>query len=138
MSNEVTWAEKLAASSETEVRPVPPERKGAGPGKTMLFPSAQLVNDTIRAIPEGQSVTPKELRSELARRHAASMTCPVTTTMMLRLVAEVANESHHNGAPLSEVTPVWRVLDRKASALRKLTFDPGYILDQRAKEGLPS
>lgn len=138
MSDELSWAEKLRASTESEVRPVPPERKGAGPGKTMLFPSAQLLNDTIRAIPEGQSVTPTELRSELARRHGASMTCPVTTTMMLRLVAEAANESHRNGTSLDEVTPVWRVLDGKAAALRKLTFDPGYILDQRAKEGLPS
>jgi hypothetical protein len=103
----------------------------------MLFPSAQLLNDTIRAIPEGQSVTPKELRSELARRHDASLTCPVTTTMMLRVVAEAANEAHRNGSSLAEVTPVWRVLDSKASALRKLTFDPGYILDQRAEEGLP-
>lgn len=138
MSNDMSWVERLEASRESEVRPVPPERKGAGPGKTMLFPSAQLVNDTIRAIPEGRSVTPKELRSELARRHGASMTCPVTTTMMLRLVAEAANEAHRNGASLAEVAPVWRVLDRKASALKKLTFDHGYLLDQRAKEGLPS
>lgn len=138
MSHEPSWAERLMASTESEVRPVPAGRKGAGPGKTMLFPSAQLLNDTIRAIPEGQSVTPKELRSELARRHAASMTCPVTTTMTLRLVAEAANEAHRNGTSLDDVTPVWRVLDGKAAALRKLTFDPGYILDQRAKEGLPS
>lgn len=138
MSDETSWAEKLRASTESEVRPVPAGRKGAGPGNTMLYPSARLLNDTIRAIPEGQGITPKELRSELARRHGASMTCPVTTTMMLRIVAEAANEAHRNGASLAEVTPVWRVLDKKASALRKLTFDPGYILDQRAEEGLPS
>ncbi len=137
MFHEPSWAEKLAASVESEVRPVPPGRKSAGPGKTMLFPSAQLLNDTIRAIPEGQSVTPKELRAELARRHAASLTCPVTTTRMLRLVAEAANEAHRSGTLLAEVTPVWRVLDGKASALRNLTFDPAYILDQRAEEGLP-
>lgn len=138
MSDERSWTEKLRASTESEVRPVPPGRKSAGPGRTMLFPSAQLLNDTIRAIPEGQSMTPRELRSELARRHAASLTCPVTTARMLRLVAEAANEVHRNGLPLAEVTPVWRVLDSRASALRKLTFDPAYILDQRAEEGLPS
>jgi len=104
----------------------------------MLFPSAQLLNDTIRTIPEDQSVTPKELRSELARRHAASLTCPVTTTMMLRLVAEAANESYRKDASLAEITPVWRVLDGKAPALRKLTFDHGYILDKRPGEGPPS
>ena len=138
MEREQTWAEQLKASSGFEIRPIPEGRVNAGPGKTMLFPSAQLLNDTIRAIPEGQSVTPKELRVELAHRHDASITCPVTTTMMLRIVAEAANEAHQNGVPLTEVTPIWRVLDRKASALRKLSFDPGYVLDQRAEEGLPS
>jgi hypothetical protein len=138
MALEKTWAEQLDASTGFEVRPIPEGRKSAGPGKTMLFPSAQLLNDTIRAIPEGQSVTPKELRTELARNHQASMTCPVTTTMMLRIVAEAANEAHRNGAALTEVTPIWRVLDKRASAIRKLSFDPEYILDQRAREGLPS
>ncbi len=56
--------------------------------------------------------------------------------MMLRVVAEAANEAHEQGAPLTEVTPVWRVLDRGASALRKLTFDPDYFLEQRVREGL--
>jgi hypothetical protein len=68
------------------------------PAKTMLYPSAQMVNDAIRAIPEGQSVTPNELRTELARRYNADHTCPVTTTMMLRNVAEAANEAHRGGA----------------------------------------
>ncbi len=129
-----TWAEQLDASAGFEVRPIPAGRKGAGEGKTMLFPSARMMHDEIRAIPEGQTVTPKELRAELARRHDASMTCPVTATIMLRIVAEAVNEAHAQGAPLTEVAPVWRVLDTKASALRKLTFDPGYLLAERERE----
>ncbi len=133
-----TWAEQLETSDGIDLRPVPEGRTNMTPGKTMPYPSAQMVNDAIRALPEGQSVTPKELRLELARRNSADYTCPVTTTMMLRIVAEAANEAHRGGASLTEVTPIWRVLDKRASALKKLTFDPTYVIDQRAAEGLPS
>lgn len=98
MDHQQTWAAKLAASSGVDVRPVPEGRKNMTPGKTMLYPSAQMVNDAVRAISEGQSVTPNELRTELARRYNADHTCPVTITMMLRIVAEAANEAHRGGA----------------------------------------
>jgi len=138
MALERPWAERLEASSGIDTRPVPDGRRGMTPGKSMLYPSARMVDEAIRAIPEGQAVSPRELRVLLANQHGAEYTCPVTTTMMLRVVAEAANEAHERGVPLGEVTPVWRVLDRKASALRKLTFDPGYFLDARAGEGLPT
>lgn len=131
-------AKQLAASGQIDIRPVPEGRRGMTPGKLMLYPSARMVNDAIRAIPEGKSVSPRELRLQLAETYDADYTCPVTTTMMLRVVAEAANEARELGASLTDVTPVWRVLDRKASALRKLTFDPAHFLEARAREGLPS
>jgi hypothetical protein len=93
-----------------------------------------MVYDAISEIPEGQTITPKELRASLADRYDVEYICPVTTTMMLRIVAEAANEARHNGAERAEIAPVWRVLDGKASALRKLTFDPAWILEERARE----
>jgi hypothetical protein len=134
MSETMTWAERLAASDGVDIRPVPEGRRGMTPGKSMLYPSARMVYDAIREVPEGQTTTPKELRLSLADRYDVEYTCPVTTTMMLRIVAEAANEARHNGA-LDEMAPVWRVLDGKASALRKLTFDPAWILEERAREG---
>lgn len=131
---ETTWADRLAASDGVDIRPVPEGRRGMTPGKAMLYPSARMIDRAIRDIPEGQTVTPKELRATLADLHDAEYTCPVTTTMMLRIVAEAANESRDLGAPEGELTPVWRVLDQKASALRKLTFDPAWILAERARE----
>lgn len=131
---EKTWAEQLAESDGVDIRPVSEGRRGMTPGKSMLYPSARMVNDAIREIPAGQAVTPKELRATLADRHDAEYTCPVTTTIMLRIVAEAANEARGHGMAPAEVTPVWRVLDRRASALRKLTFDPAWILEERDRE----
>jgi hypothetical protein len=129
-----TWAAQLAASDHIDIRPVPEGRRGMTPGKLMLYPSARMISDAIRAIPAGQTVTAKELRASLANRYEAEYTCPVTTTRMLRIVAEAANEARENGEPTGEIAPVWRVLDRNASALRKLTFDPAWILDERSRE----
>jgi hypothetical protein len=134
MAHSTTWAERLAASDGIDIRPVPEGRRGMTPGKAMLYPSARMVQEAIRGIPEGQTITPKELRASLADRYGAGYTCPVTTTMMLRIVAEAANEARDNGAGRDEIAPVWRVLDAKASALRKLTFDPEWIVDERARE----
>lgn len=131
---ETTWAERLAASDGVDIRPVPEGRRGMTPGKAMLYPSARMIDRAIREIPTGETVTPKELRAALAERYDAEYTCPVTTSMMLRIVAEAANESRDLGAPEGDLTPVWRVLDRKASAMRKLTFDPEWILAERARE----
>ncbi len=134
MMTETTWAERLAASDGVDIRPVPEGRRGMTPGKPMLYPSARMIDGAIREIPTGRTVTPKELRATLANQYGAEYTCPVTTTMMLRIVAEAANEARGGGAPSGEMTPVWRVLDRGASAMRKLTFDPAWILAERARE----
>lgn len=134
MAQTLTWAERLAASHGVDIRPVPEGRRGMTPGKSMLYPSARMVDDAIRGVPEGVTITPKELRASLADRYGADYTCPVTTTMMLRIVAEAANEARHGGATPGEIAPVWRVLDARASALRKLTFDPAWILEERARK----
>ncbi len=138
MALEQPWAEQLAASDQIDIRPVPEGRCGMTPGKMMLYPSARMVDEAIRAIPEGQAVSPRELRLLLADQHGAEYTCPVTTTMMLRIVAEAANEAREHGVAPGELTPVWRGLDKRASALRKLTFDSAWLLARRADEGLPS
>lgn len=134
MAEPLTWAERLAASDGVDIRPVPEGRRSMTPGESMLYPSARMVYDAIRAIPERATVTPKELRASLADRYGVDYTCPVTTTMMLRIVAEAANEVRQGGAAPEDVAPVWRVLDARASALRKLTFDPAWIMAERAQE----
>jgi hypothetical protein len=103
-------------------------------GTTMLYPSARLLNDTIRALPAGETITVREMRLRLASTYGADFTCPVTTTRMLRVVAEAANEARSLGQPLSEITPVWRAMEKSASAMRGLGFDPAWIVAERERE----
>jgi hypothetical protein len=136
MSQTTTWAEQLDLPPEVEIRPVAEGRRNLTAGQLMLYPNGRAVDAVIRSIPAGRTMTKKELRAELARRYGADVTCPVTTGKCLRAVAEAAHEALVAGAPITAVAPVWRVLDPEAPLLKKVSFDPAFIRDQRAREGL--
>lgn len=131
-----TWAEKMTSARPHEVKPAPIDIAGMKAGQIMLVPSPAIVDAFIRTIPRGTSMDVKALRSRLARRYRAEVTCPITMGFHLRTVAEAASEAYASGVPLAKVTPVWRVLDAKAPTTEKLSCGPGFILEQRRREGL--
>lgn len=131
-----TWTEKLASSGTHEVKPAPMDIAGMKKGEIMLVPTAALVDAFIRTIPEGTSMDVKTMRRELARRHEAEVTCPITTGFHLRTVAEAACEALDRSANISEVTPFWRVLDAKTPTTKKLSCGEAFVLKQRTREGL--
>lgn len=133
----IDWSTKLNANPEPEIRPMPKARIGLAEGDLCLLPSARLVDDFIRAIPKGKSVSILDMRATLARRHKAAGTCPVYLGYHLRTVAEAACEARDRGAPLRTITPVWRVLDAEAPTLKKLScVNAAWISERRAQEGL--
>jgi len=131
-----TWTEKLQSSKRYEVKPVPRDMAGMKAGQIMLIPSPQIIDEFIRAIPKGKSMDVPTMRDELAAKYDAEVACPITTGILLRIVAEAAYEAHERGAPLSKITPIWRVLDEDTPTTKKLSFDPSFIFTQRASEGL--
>ena len=119
------------------VKRMPATRAGMKKGDLCLLPSARLVDDFIRAIPKGKSVSLFDLRALLAKRHKADGTCPVYLGYRLRTVAEAAFEALDRGVALGRITPIWRVLDEKALTLRKLSAERvALVLEQRRKERL--
>lgn len=131
------WTAKLNQDPDPVVKPMPKARIGLKKGDLCLLPSARLVDDFIRAIPKGKSVSLPDLRAMMARRHKADGTCPVYLGYRLRTVAEAAFEALERGVALSRITPIWRVLDEKALTLKKLSADRvALVLAQRRKERL--
>jgi len=131
-----SWKEKLASAKPHQVKPVAKSFAGMKQGQSMLIPSARMIDAFIRGIPSGSCLDLKTLREKLAAEHNAEITCPIATGFLLRIVSEAAWEDHETGTPLSKITPVWRVLDAMSPTLKKISFDPQFILDQRQKEGL--
>lgn len=131
------WTDRLNANPEPVVRQMPKARIGLKKGDLCLLPSARLVDDFIRAIPKGESAGILELRERLARQYKAEGTCPVHLGYHLRTVAEAACEARDRGAKLSQITPVWRVLDDEAPTLGKLSAEnAAWIRKRRSQEGL--
>ena len=105
-------------------------------GSKMYISNPKTIEGYIRSIPKGSSVDLKTLRNDLAIEHKAEVTCPVTTGIFLRIVAEAANEQFEQGKSIGRITPFWRVIDEKMPLAKKLTFGTKLIREQRKKEKL--
>jgi hypothetical protein len=136
MKRKTTWTERLNSPKRHEVKPAPINIAGMKAGQIMLVPTAKIVDDFIRTIPKGVSMDVKTLRAKLARKYKAEVTCPITTGYHLKTIAEAAFEAHQQGAKVREITPIWRVLDESTPTTKRLSYDPAFIMDQRAREGL--
>lgn len=105
-------------------------------GSLMYISNPKTIDAYIRNIPKGKSTDLKTMRKDLAIEHQADVTCPVTTGIFLRIVAEAANEQLEQGKSIGRITPFWRVIDSKMPLAKKLTFGTKLIREQRKKEKL--
>ena len=97
----------------------------------MLIPTPKLVDDLLRQVPKGRLVTVGEIRKRLARDFAADVTCPLTTGIFVRIVAEAAEEDRAGGR--QQITPYWRVIKDDGSLNPK--FPGGEQLQARYLRG---
>ncbi len=129
-----TWREKLEKSEGLpKIVDVPPRwvRK-YGSGK-MLIPKPLDVDALIRKVAEGELTTQEQIRETLARDFEVDATCPLTTGIFLRIVAEVAEEDLSEGG--KEVTPYWRVLKADGSLNPKFPGGVEVQADRLRAEG---
>ena len=129
MAKNKTFREKLADDKDfPRVQPLTGamERR-YGPG-TILLPAVCEVAELMGKIPKGKVTTINELREFLARRHGATMTCPIVTGIEARIVAGAAGEDEADGK--KRVVPYWRTLKSKGELNEKY---PGGIEKQRRR-----
>ena len=130
-----TWRQKLEEEhpEHGKVVDIPPKMQNRfGTGK-MLIPKPLDINALINKIPKGKLATVTQIREKLAKDAQANCSCPMTTGIFLRIVAEVAEEDVRSGK--REVTPYWRVIKADGSLNEKF---PGGTQAQSAhlkKEG---
>ena len=129
-----TAREKLAR--EKQIKKVVMDKAWGGiqPGQTMLVATPLMVDAYIRGIPHGQTMSVPEVREALAEQAACSGTCPLSTSIFVRMVAEAALEDINEGKSVSDVSPFWRVVSSSDKIAKKLDIDPAWIDAQRALE----
>ena len=109
MPKRKSWSEKLMDSKglprveKIEGKMI--KRWGTG---TMVIPAPMEVNELMRRVPEGKLTTINEIRAALAKRHGATIGCPITTGIFAWIAANAAEEQRQEGE--KDITPYWRTL----------------------------
>ena len=125
-----SWDEKYRSAKPPHVTVLQKPFAGIGAGESLFIASPPLLDARIRAIPPGRTHDPVALRAELARENGAVATCPTSTAIFLRIVAERALERLAD-----DPTPFWRVIAPDSPLARKLSCGPDFIRHHRALEG---
>lgn len=135
-SKRKTWQEKFNTGKEPVVKLLTFNFAGLKTGTTMLVSSPKEINEFIRKIPAGKSITIDEMRAALAKKHKADATCPASTPIFLRVISEAAFEEIQAGKSFDEVTPFWRVVHPESNLAQKLECGVDLIRLLRKKEGI--
>jgi hypothetical protein len=104
-----SWQQKLADSKDlpriVEINGRMSLRWGTG---TCVIPAPKEVDELMRRVPRGKVTTINEIRAALARRHGATIGCPITTGIFAGIAARAAEEAKSEGR--RDITPYWRTL----------------------------
>lgn len=136
MATKKTWTEKLQADKKPVVKRIDFDFADIPANSNMFIATPLLIDQYIRQIPQGKTTTTQTMRKDLAIENRADHTCPVTTGIFLRIVAEAAFEKYQQTHSLKGITPFWRVVAPHSALAKKLSFGQDFLLAQRAKENI--
>lgn len=104
-----SWVERLVDSKGLpkveEITEKMSKRWGTG---TVVIPAPMEVNEIMRRVPERKLITINEIRAALAKKHKATIGCPLTTGIFAWIAANAAEEQRQEGK--HDITPYWRTL----------------------------
>jgi len=104
-----TWVEKLNDSKGLpkveKITAKMSKRWGTG---TVVIPAPIEVDELMRKVPAGKLTTLNDIRVSLAKKHKATIGCPMTTGIFAWVAAHAAEEREQKGE--RDVTPYWRTL----------------------------
>jgi alkylated DNA nucleotide flippase Atl1 len=104
-----TWCEKLQDSKDLPrvERITEGMSKKWGTG-TVVIPAPVEVDELMRKVPEGKLTTINHIREALAKKHEATIGCPITTGIFASIAARAAEEQKQKGQ--GSINPYWRTL----------------------------
>jgi len=109
MPKRKSWSEKLKDSKGLpkveKITDKMSKRWGTG---TVVIPAPVEVDEMMRKVPKGKLITINEIRVSLAKKHGATIGCPLTTGIFAWIAANAAEEQRQKGE--KDITPYWRTL----------------------------
>jgi alkylated DNA nucleotide flippase Atl1 len=112
MARKKSWQEKLRESKGLPkvvmIKAETGGRFGLKEGETMAVPSPLEVDELMKKVPPGKVTTINEIRQAVAKKHKATVGCPLTTGIFAWIAAMAAEEARKEG--LKNITCYWRTL----------------------------
>ncbi len=122
-----SWLEKLnddkGLPKVVEITEKMSKKWGIG---TCVVPSPREVDEIMKRVPHGKLTTINEIRSALAKKHGATIGCPITTGIFASIAAHAAAEEMEKGN--KGTMPYWRILKSGGVINEKY---PGGVEEQR-------
>jgi hypothetical protein len=134
MAIKKSWLDKLNENKEPKTKRIDFDFADIPSGSNMFIATPKIIDKYIQEIGVGKRINIKTLRKDLASEHNADYTCPVTTGIFLRIVAEANYEKWQQGKAVAEITPFWRVIEPNSALSKKLSFGQDFLLQQIEKE----
>jgi len=145
MPKRKSWTEKLKDSKGLpkveKITGKMSKRWGIG---TVAIPAPIEVDELMRKVPKGKLITINEIRASLARKHGATIGCPITTGIFAWIAAHAADEQKQLGQ--ENITPYWRTLKSGGEinekypggveAQKKLLEEEGHEVISRGKKSV--
>ncbi|MBM3171201.1 MAG: hypothetical protein FJZ75_06285 [Bacteroidetes bacterium] len=134
MAKPHSWQAKFAKPYSAQLKRVDKPMMGMPGGSLMYISTPAEIEAYITQIPRGVWIDVPTLRNDLAQIHGADWTCPLTTGIFLRILAEAHFERFREGISNEPTCPFWRVISPSSPLAKKLSFGPDYILEKRKEE----
>jgi alkylated DNA nucleotide flippase Atl1 len=129
MARSKTWREKLADSKDfPRVQPISEGMSKSWGKGTIVIPEPIEVDSIMRSVPKGKLTTINDIRAAVAKRHRATIGCPICVGIFARTAAGAAEEDAADGK--KRITPYWRTLKSGGEVNPKY---PGGISGQKRR-----
>lgn len=128
-----TWREKMLTQPAHHVI-LDKNFAGIPQGAKLHISSPLEIAAELKTLAPGTTLSIQAFRQRLAEKHRCDATCPVSTSLFLKIVAEHSWELYQATGSTRDLPPFWRVLDPASALARKLSFDPAWIAWQRERE----
>lgn len=97
---------------------------------TVVIPAPKEVDEIMKKVPTGKIITINQIREILAKKHSATIACPITTGIFAWIAAHAAEEAKVEGK--KDITPYWRTL--KTGGIINEKYPGGIEMQKRLLE----
>ena len=107
---------------------------GIAAGSILYVATPEIIAAYIRKIPPGERRSVEQMRRDLAKRSKSDATCPVSTAIFIRSVAEVTLKAMSEGEDGDRLVPFWRLVAPGTPIAKRLNLDADWLDGRLAME----